>query len=112
MCMSWEGQVHLNAEDRGRFVAVVNKSMFPHSFFCHQVISYWQHCSWHHGLLLLLLLLFDALLSAGVTFDSGGISIKPAVGMPLMKGDMGGAACVAATMLATATLNLPIKYVD
>lgn len=46
-----------------------------------------------------------------MTFDTGGISIKPAAGMPLMKGDMGGAACVAATMLGIAALHLPIKYV-
>jgi aminopeptidase len=32
-------------------------------------------------------------------FDSGGISIKPSAGMALMKGDMGGAAVVLATMV-------------
>ncbi|MFC4294898.1 leucyl aminopeptidase [Novosphingobium tardum] len=39
----------------------------------------------------------------GVTFDTGGISIKPAAGMEDMKWDMGGAAAVAGTMLALAT---------
>ena len=38
----------------------------------------------------------------GVTFDTGGISMKPAGGMEDMKGDMGGAACVTGLMLALA----------
>jgi leucyl aminopeptidase len=38
----------------------------------------------------------------GVTFDTGGISIKPAAGMEDMKWDMGGAGAVAGTMLALA----------
>jgi leucyl aminopeptidase len=38
----------------------------------------------------------------GVTFDTGGISIKPAAGMEAMKWDMGGAAAVAGAMLALA----------
>jgi leucyl aminopeptidase len=43
-----------------------------------------------------------ALVGKGVTFDTGGISIKPAAGMDEMKYDMGGAAAVAGTMLALA----------
>jgi leucyl aminopeptidase len=43
-----------------------------------------------------------ALVGKGVTFDTGGISIKPAAGMEDMKWDMGGAAAVAGTMLALA----------
>jgi leucyl aminopeptidase len=43
-----------------------------------------------------------ALVGKGVTFDTGGISIKPAGGMDEMKGDMGGAAAVAGTMKAIA----------
>ena len=39
------------------------------------------------------------LVGKGICFDSGGISIKPAASMGLMRGDMGGAACVAATAL-------------
>jgi leucyl aminopeptidase len=38
----------------------------------------------------------------GVSFDSGGISIKPAAGMEDMKGDMGGAACVVGLLHALA----------
>ncbi len=43
-----------------------------------------------------------ALVGKGVTFDTGGISIKPAAGMDEMKGDMGGAAAVSGAMLALA----------
>jgi leucyl aminopeptidase len=43
------------------------------------------------------------LIGKGVTFDTGGISIKPAAGMESMKWDMGGAGAVAGAMLALAT---------
>jgi leucyl aminopeptidase len=43
-----------------------------------------------------------ALVGKGVTFDTGGISIKPAAAMDEMKGDMGGAAAVAGAMKAIA----------
>ncbi len=43
-----------------------------------------------------------ALLGKGVTFDTGGISIKPAAGMESMKWDMGGAGAVAGAMKALA----------
>jgi leucyl aminopeptidase len=46
-----------------------------------------------------------ALVGKGITFDSGGVSIKPAQGMWEMKSDMAGAAAVAATMVALATLR-------
>ncbi|MCU1623218.1 MAG: pepA [Frankiales bacterium] len=49
-----------------------------------------------------------ALVGKGITFDSGGISIKPAAGMEEMKSDMGGAAAVIATLSAIAQLKLPI----
>src|SRR6185369_4550575 len=39
-----------------------------------------------------------ALVGKGVTFDTGGISLKPAAGMEDMKGDMAGAACVVGLM--------------
>ena len=47
----------------------------------------------------------------GVCFDTGGISMKPAAGMEDMKGDMGGAACVAGLMLALATRNAAVNAV-
>jgi leucyl aminopeptidase len=46
-----------------------------------------------------------ALVGKGITFDSGGVSIKPAQGMWEMKSDMAGAAAVAATMIALAGLK-------
>ncbi|KAI7859513.1 cytosol aminopeptidase family, catalytic domain-containing protein [Circinella umbellata] len=51
------------------------------------------------------------LVGKGVTFDSGGISIKPSNGMALMKGDMGGAATVAAALYGISRLQLPINIV-
>ncbi len=47
----------------------------------------------------------------GVTFDSGGISIKPSQGMDEMKGDMGGAAAVVGTMRALAARKAPVNAV-
>ncbi len=51
------------------------------------------------------------LVGKGVVFDSGGISIKPAAGMELMKIDMGGAAAVTGIFDAVASLKLPINIV-
>jgi leucyl aminopeptidase len=51
------------------------------------------------------------LVGKGVTFDSGGISIKPSAGMAEMKMDMSGAAAVIATMEAASRLDLPIHLV-
>ncbi len=51
------------------------------------------------------------LVGKGVTFDSGGISIKPAKGMESMKYDMAGAATVIGIMRAVAQLELPLKVV-
>jgi leucyl aminopeptidase len=50
-----------------------------------------------------------ALVGKGITFDTGGISIKPALGMGDMKSDMAGAAVVLNTVLAIAGLGLPVK---
>ena len=49
-----------------------------------------------------------ALVGKGITFDSGGISIKPAKGMEAMKSDMAGAAAVLHTVLAASRLGLPV----
>jgi leucyl aminopeptidase len=46
-----------------------------------------------------------AVVGKGITFDSGGISIKPASGMEAMKSDMSGAAAVLGTLLAVAALK-------
>lgn len=48
-------------------------------------------------------------LGKGVTFDSGGISIKPSTGMDEMRGDMGGAAAVVGTTFGIAKQNLPVN---
>ncbi|KAI0682500.1 leucine aminopeptidase [Cytidiella melzeri] len=45
----------------------------------------------------------------GITFDSGGISLKPGDHMKLMRGDMGGAATVVSSALAVAKLKIPIN---
>ncbi len=50
-----------------------------------------------------------ALVGKGITFDSGGISIKPAEKMEEMKFDMCGAAAVIGIMEAAARLELPVK---
>ncbi|HEX3828749.1 MAG TPA: leucyl aminopeptidase [Sporichthyaceae bacterium] len=50
-----------------------------------------------------------ALVGKGVTFDSGGLSLKPADAMITMKCDMGGAAAVVAATRAIARLKLPVN---
>jgi leucyl aminopeptidase len=51
------------------------------------------------------------LVGKGITFDTGGISIKPADQMDLMKMDMGGAAAVLGAMQALGELQLPVHVV-
>lgn len=51
------------------------------------------------------------LVGKGITFDTGGISIKPSERMDAMKSDMGGAAAVLGAMQAVATLNLPLRVI-
>jgi leucyl aminopeptidase len=51
------------------------------------------------------------LVGKGITFDSGGISIKPAAGMDEMKSDMAGAACVIGVLEAVSKLGLPVRVV-
>ena len=50
-----------------------------------------------------------ALVGKGITFDSGGLSLKPSEAMETMKMDMGGAAAVLATVRAAAELRLPVR---
>ena len=49
-----------------------------------------------------------ALVGKGITFDSGGLSLKPPTAMEWMKVDMGGAATALATVRAAAELQLPV----
>ncbi|MCD9153306.1 leucyl aminopeptidase [Aeromicrobium duanguangcaii] len=50
-----------------------------------------------------------ALVGKGITFDSGGLSLKPGASMMTMKCDMGGAAAIVAATNAIARLGLPIR---
>lgn len=52
-----------------------------------------------------------AIVGKGITFDSGGISIKPSNGMEEMKFDMAGAASVAMTSILAARLKMPVNLV-
>jgi leucyl aminopeptidase len=52
-----------------------------------------------------------ALVGKGITFDSGGISIKPAQNMEMMKSDMGGGAAVVGAMLAIGELKPKINVI-
>lgn len=49
-----------------------------------------------------------AFVGKGITFDTGGLALKPATGMEAMKADMSGAAAVVASVFAIAQLKLPI----
>lgn len=51
------------------------------------------------------------LVGKGLTFDSGGLSLKPATAMETMKSDMGGAAAVLGAMQVIADLKLPLHVV-
>ncbi|KAM0787749.1 hypothetical protein ACM66B_003806 [Microbotryomycetes sp. NB124-2] len=52
-----------------------------------------------------------AFVGKGITFDSGGISLKPGANMKEMRADMGGGATTLATCVAIARLRIPINYV-
>jgi leucyl aminopeptidase len=51
------------------------------------------------------------LVGKGITFDTGGISIKPAEGMERMKDDMAGGAAVVCAMRAIAALGAPVRVI-
>jgi leucyl aminopeptidase len=50
-----------------------------------------------------------ALVGKGITFDTGGLSIKPRDAMLLMRKDMGGAAAVVSAVIGAAALRLPVR---
>jgi leucyl aminopeptidase len=50
-----------------------------------------------------------AFVGKGITFDTGGLALKPAQGMEAMKSDMSGAAAVVGAIIAIARLKLPIS---
>ncbi len=82
----------------GAFVAVAKGSQEPGKFI---ILEYNQG----DGLDTI------ALIGKGITFDSGGISIKPSEKMERMKDDMSGAAAVLAVMQAVSKLQLPLHLV-
>ena len=51
------------------------------------------------------------LVGKGITFDTGGISIKPTANMGAMKSDMGGAAAVLGAMKVVGAMNLPLRVI-
>lgn len=51
------------------------------------------------------------LVGKGITFDSGGISLKPSASMDAMRADMGGAATVCASIVTAAALQLPVNII-
>ena len=51
------------------------------------------------------------LVGKGITFDSGGLSLKPPAAMEWMKTDMGGAAAVLGTLVAAAELDVDVRVV-
>ncbi|CAL4322790.1 leucyl aminopeptidase [Buchnera aphidicola] len=65
------------------------------------IINYQKNLKSHEKLIVLI--------GKGVTFDSGGISIKPSKNMDEMKYDMSGAAAVYGAILFAAELNLPLN---
>jgi leucyl aminopeptidase len=52
-----------------------------------------------------------AYVGKGITFDSGGLSLKPSASMDWMKSDMGGAGAVLGAVLGVANLRLPVNVV-
>jgi leucyl aminopeptidase len=93
------------------FTTIVGEDLLAHNFPAIHTVGRASHraprlldISWgqaHHPLV--------TLVGKGVCFDSGGLDIKPASGMLLMKKDMGGAAIVAGLALAIMKLALPIR---
>ena len=83
----------------GAFLAVAQGSLEPPKFI---ILEYHGGKSRHAPIVLV---------GKSITFDSGGISLKPADRMDEMKGDMAGGAAVLGTMKAVAELKLPISLI-
>lgn len=83
----------------GAFLAVAQGSDEPLKF----IVARWQGAAKTEAPVVLV--------GKGITFDSGGISIKPSAEMDEMKFDMGGAASVLGTMRAVAELSLKLNVV-
>ncbi|MGC4076329.1 MAG: leucyl aminopeptidase [Rubrivivax sp.] len=83
----------------GSFLAVAQGSDEPLKF----IVARWQGAAKAEAPVVLV--------GKGITFDSGGISLKPGAEMDEMKFDMGGAASVLGTMRAVADLGLKLNVV-
>ena len=83
----------------GAFAAVARASHNPAQMI---VMRYDPPRAKRQGLVL-------GLVGKAITFDSGGISLKPALGMEEMKGDMAGGAAVIESLGAIAELRLPLR---
>ncbi len=83
----------------GSFLSVSKGSIEPGKIICMEYLNGKKGDAPH------------VLLGKGVTFDTGGISLKGGAGMDEMKYDMCGAASVLGTMLAIVQLELPINFV-
>ena len=83
----------------GSFLSVAQGSEQPPKF----IVMHWSGAAKGDAPLVLV--------GKGITFDTGGISIKPAAEMDEMKFDMGGAASVLGTMCAVAEAKAPINVV-
>ncbi|XP_052225340.1 cytosol aminopeptidase-like isoform X2 [Dreissena polymorpha] len=85
----------IEGEKMNSFLAVAQGSNEPPYFL--EVVYKHPHCKMDKPL---------ALVGKGITFDSGGISIKPSANMDLMRADMGGGACILGSILAADNMEL------
>ena len=90
----------LKKKGMGALLAVGQGSVRP----SHVVVMQWKGAGARGGAPI-------AIVGKGVTFDTGGISLKPAGGMEDMKGDMAGAACVVGLMKALAGRKAKVNAV-
>jgi leucyl aminopeptidase len=93
------GQAELEKLGMGSFLSVTRGSVQPPKLI---VLQYLGHARKTKPV---------ALVGKGITFDSGGISLKPGEAMDEMKYDMSGAASVLGTLKAAAELKLPLNVV-
>ncbi|MGK0443822.1 MAG: leucyl aminopeptidase [Bermanella sp.] len=90
---------HMEELGMGSFLSVAKGSIEPGKIICMEYLAGKAGDAPH------------VLVGKGITFDTGGISLKPGAGMDEMKYDMCGAASVLGTMLAIIELELPINFV-
>lgn len=93
------GKEEIESMGMGGLLAVNRGSFYPPTF---TVLDYRPEGAFSKSV---------ALVGKGVTFDSGGISLKPSEGMGEMKSDMSGAAAVIGAVEAAARLKLPVRVV-